>query len=166
MTRAETTEANDRRYLEDFQAGQRFEAPDVYLVTNERAVEFAREFDPQPIHIDAETAAGDVFGGLVASGWHTLGATARLIVQARPLGATPIVGTGIDNLRFVQPVRSGDVLAAEAEVLDVHPSGSRPDRGYLVLRVVTRRRSDGAIVLTQDWTLIVPRRGASLDLTD
>jgi acyl dehydratase len=155
----------DRRYLEDFVVGQRIAAPGEYEVTNERAISFAVEFDPQPIHTDAQAAANELFGGLVASGWHTLGATTRLIMLARPLGATPVVGAGIDNLRFVAPVRAGDVLIAEAEVLDVRASTSRPDRGYLILRVTTRRRSDEAIVLTQDWTLIVPRRGATLNLS-
>jgi len=156
--------SQQRKYLEDFEVGQRLSAPGQYEMTNERAIDFAREFDPQPIHTDAQAAARELFGGLVASGWHTLGATTRLIMLGRPLGATPVVGVGIDNLRFVAPVRAGDVLTAEAEVLSVKPSESRPDRGYLVLRVTTRRRSDDAIVLTQEWTLILPRRGATLDL--
>ncbi|HVM29472.1 MAG TPA: MaoC/PaaZ C-terminal domain-containing protein [Candidatus Limnocylindrales bacterium] len=155
----------DRRYLEDFEVGQRIVAPDEYEVTNERAVAFAEEFDPQPIHTDSQAAADELFGGLVASGWHTLGATTRLIMLARPLGSTPVVGVGIDNLRFIAPVRAGDLLSAEAEVLSVKPSSSRPDRGYLVLRVTTRREADDALVLTQDWTLILPRRGARLDLS-
>lgn len=94
----------------------------------------------------------------MGSGWHTLGTTTRLVLAESPLGTTPIVGVGIDNLRFLQPVRPGDVLTAQSEVLEVRPSRSHPDRGYLVLRVVTRRRSDGAAVLTQDWTLLLPRR--------
>ncbi|CAN5758600.1 MaoC family dehydratase [soil metagenome] len=148
---------DDRRYLEDFAAGQRFTSSDEYQMATDRMIAYATDYDPQPIHIDAEAAAGELFGGLVASGWQTLGATTRLVLAARPLGSTPLVGVGIDNLRFLAPVRAGDVLTAEAEVLEVRPSRSHPDRGYLVLRVTTRRRQDGEAVLTQDWTLLLPR---------
>jgi len=148
----------ERRFLEDFVIGQRFESPASYEVERERMVDFAREFDRQPIHIDEPAAAVELFGGLVASGWLTLAATARLVLAAGPLGATPTVGVSIDNLRFIQPVRAGDRLIAEAEVLDVRASRAHLERGYLVLRIVTRRRSDSEPVLTQDWTLLMPRR--------
>jgi acyl dehydratase len=148
---------DDRRHLEDFEAGQRFASSDEYLMATDRMIAYATDYDPQPIHIDAEAAADELFGGLVASGWQTLGATTRLVLAARPLGSTPLVGVGIDNLRFLAPVRAGDVLTAEAEVLEVRPSRSHPERGYLVLRVTTRRRQDGEAVLTQDWTLLLPR---------
>jgi acyl dehydratase len=149
---------SDRRYLDDFSVGQRFVSPAEHELTADEIVEYASRYDPQPIHTDPDAAARDLFGGLVASGWHTLGTTTRLVLAESPLGTTPIVGVGIDNLRFLQPVRPGDVLTAQSEVLEVRPSRSHPDRGYLVLRVVTRRRADGAAVLTQDWTLLLPRR--------
>jgi acyl dehydratase len=149
---------SERRYLDDFSVGQRFVASGEYVMTLEEMTAYARQFDPQVIHTDADGARGEMYGGLIASGWMTLGATTRLMVQGGLLGSTPVVGVGIDNLRFLQPVRAGDVLTAEAEVLEVRPSKSKPERGYLVLRVVTRRRSDGEPVLTQDWTLLVPRR--------
>jgi acyl dehydratase len=154
-----TATSGERRFLEDFQPGQRFASPEEHELTTLEVTDFARRYDPQPIHTDPDAAAAGLFGGLVASGWHTLGTTTRLVLSDSPLGATPIVGVGIDNLRFLQPVRPGDVLAVESEVLDVRPSRSHPARGYMVLRVVTRRRSDGEPVLTQDWTLLVPRRG-------
>jgi acyl dehydratase len=153
-----TAAGGERRYLEDFTVGQRFRSINEHRIERQRAIDFATEFDPQPIHTDPAAAEQELFGGLVASGWHTLGATTRLVMESRPLGATPIVGVGIDNLRFLEPVRAGDVLRVEAEVLDVRPSSSRPDRGYLVLRVVTQRQNDGRPVLTQDWTLLVPTR--------
>jgi acyl dehydratase len=162
MTQARS---DDRRYLDDFAVGQRLVAAGEYVMQEPRMVEFATDYDPQPIHTDPASAAAELFGGLVASGWHTLGATTRLVMGGRPFGSTPIVGVGIDNLRFLEPVRAGDVLTAEAEVLDVRPSRTHPDRGYLVLRVVTSRRSDDAPVLTQDWTLLLPRRGAMLDVS-
>jgi acyl dehydratase len=81
----------------------------------------------------------------------------RLIVRADLFGGAPVVGVGVDNLRYLQPVRAGDRLTAQAEVLSVRPSASHPDRGYLTLRVTTTRE-DGVPVLTQDWTVLVPRR--------
>jgi len=151
--------AGDRRYLEDFLAGGRIAVPGAYEMTPDRVRAYAAEYDPQPIHLDADAAAAGMFGGLVASGWHSLSATMRLMVDARPFGATPLVGVGIDGLRFLAPVWPGDILRAEAEVLDVRASASRPGRGFLRLRIVTRNQRDER-VLTQDWTLLLPRRAA------
>jgi acyl dehydratase len=149
---------HDRRYLEDFSVGQRFEPAGDYIMKLDEMTRYARQFDPQTIHTDEERASTELYGQLIASGWMTLGVTTRLMVQSRVLGSTPVVGVAIDNLRFLEPVYAGDVLAAEAEVLEIRPSKSKPERGYLVTRVVTRRRNDGKPVLTQDWTLLMPRR--------
>lgn len=150
--------SDDRRHLEDYAVGQRYSMPGEYEMTLDEMTAYARKFDPQLIHIDAEGARGELYGGLIASGWMTLGVTTRLMVQGRLLGSTPVVGVAIDNLRFLKPVHASDVLTAAAEVLEVRPSKSKPDRGYLVLRVVTRRKQDGEPVLTQDWTLLMPRQ--------
>jgi acyl dehydratase len=147
-----------RRYLEDYTVGQRFEPDGEYVMDHDEMTRYARQFDPQTIHTDDDAAATELYGRLIASGWMTLGVTTRLMVQSRVLGTTPVVGVAIDNLRFLQPVYAGDVLRVEAEVLEVRPSKSKPERGYLVMRVVTRRRNDGKPVLTQDWTLLMPRR--------
>jgi len=148
------------KVLEDFSADQRFASPGEYEMNLDEMTAYARQFDPQAIHTDEQAARGELYGGLIASGWMTLGVTTKLMVQGGFLGSTPVVGVSIDNLRFLKPVYPGDVLTAEAEVLEVRPSKSKPDRGYLVLRVVTRRKRDGGPVLTQDWTLLVPRRQA------
>ena len=100
-----------------------------------------------------------MFGGIIASGWHSLSATMRLMVRSNIFNGAPVVGVGVDNLRYLKPVRAGDRLRARAEVLETRPSSSNPERGYLVLRVVTSR-ADGEHVLTQDWTVLVPRRPA------
>lgn len=144
-------------FLEDFAIGERLVSRDEYEMTPERITEYASSYDPQSIHLDPEVAQREMFGGIVASGWHSLSATMRLMVDAQILGGEPMVGMGIDGLRFLEPVRAGDRLRTDAEVLEVRPSGSRPDRGYLVVRITTRR-DDGTPVLTQDWTLLVPRR--------
>jgi acyl dehydratase len=148
---------SERRYLDDFSVGQRFAPDGEYTMNLAEMTAYARQFDPQTIHIDEEAARDELYGGLIASGWMTLGVTTRLMVDGNVLGGTPVVGVAIDNLRFLQPVYAGDVLGAEAEVLEVRQSKSKPDRGYVVMRVVTRRRNDGKPVLTQDWTLLVPR---------
>jgi acyl dehydratase len=145
------------RYLEDFQVGEAIAAPDAYQMTPERITAFASEYDPQGIHLDPDVAAREMFGGIVASGWHSLSATMRLMVGSRLFDAGPIVGVGVDRLRYLQPVRAGDILRARGEVIEVRPSRSHSDRGYVVMRVVTLRQ-DGVPVLTQDWTLLVPRR--------
>lgn len=150
-----------RRYLEDFSVGQRFEPAGEYTMDLAEMTRYARDFDPQVIHTDADGARDELYGQIIASGWMTLGVTTRLMVQGRVLGSTPVVGVAIDNLRFLEPVQAGDVLAVEAEVLETRPSKSKPERGYLVLRVVTRRRNDGKPVLTQDWTLLMSRRGSA-----
>ena len=146
------------RHLEDFTPGQVIASTEWYDITPERIHEFASEFDPQPIHLDPAAAEQSMFGGIIASGWHSLSVTMRLIVRADLFGGAPVVGVGVDNLRYLQPVRAGDRLTAQAEVLTVRPSSSHPDRGYLTLRVTTSRE-DGVQVLTQDWTVLVPRKG-------
>jgi len=152
-----SADRDDRRYLDDFTVGQRFEPAGEYVMQLDEMKRYARDFDPQVIHTDESGAQDELYGQIIASGWMTLGVTTRLMVQGRVVGSTPLVGVSINNLRFLEPVAAGDVLAVEAEVLEVRPSQSKPERGYLVLRVVTRRRNDGKPVLTQDWTLLMPR---------
>jgi acyl dehydratase len=153
-----TRYADDRCYLEDFSVGQRFEPSGEYVMQLDEMKRYAREFDPQVIHTDENGARDEIYGQIIASGWMTLGVTTKLMVQARIVGSTPLVGVSINNLRFLEPVNAGDVLSVEAEVLEVRASKSKPERGYLVMRVVTRRRDDGKPVLTQEWTLLMPRR--------
>jgi acyl dehydratase len=145
------------RFLDDFAVGEVIESIEEYEMTPERIAAFASEYDPQPIHIDPEAAADSMFGGIIASGWHSLSATMRLMVRSNIFDGAPVVGVGVDRLRYLKPVRAGDRLRARAEVLETRPSSTTPERGYLVLRVVTSRGT-GEDVLTQDWTVLVPRR--------
>ncbi len=147
--------------LEDFSVGETVESNDVYEMTAANIAEFASQFDPQPIHLDAEGAVRELFGGVIASGWHSLSATMRLIVRSNIFAGAPVIGVAVDNLRYLQPVRAGERLRASATVLEVRPSRTRPERGYLVLHVVTTR-DDGEPVLTQDWTVLVPRRSEAI----
>jgi acyl dehydratase len=148
------------RYLEDFAVGEVIDSVEQYEITPARLAAYAADFDPQPIHLDPSAAAAEMFGGIVASGWHSLSVTMRLMVGSRLFEAGPIVGVGVDRLRYLQPVRAGDVLRARGEVIETRPSASHAERGYVVLRVTTTRQ-DGEPVLTQDWTLLVPRRDAA-----
>jgi len=149
-----------RRHLEDFAVGDSFESAEEYEITPERLRDYASEFDPQGIHLDPEVAEGEMFGDIVASGWHSLSATMRLVVRSGFLGETPLVGLAIDKLRFLKPVRAGDRLRARVEVTDVRRSGSDSQRGYLGVRVTTIRVADREPVVTQEWTILVPRRQA------
>ena len=124
------------KYLEDFAAGQTFGSGRL-VVDRERIKNFAAEFDPQPFHLDEEAAQDTIFGGLAASGWHTAAMTMRLLVDSdiRPAGG--IVGGSCDEFRWPRPVRPGDELRLESEVLEVRPSKSRPGQGMIKMRTTT-----------------------------
>jgi acyl dehydratase len=118
------------RYLEDFAVGQNFGSGRL-VVDEQRIKAFAAEFDPQPFHLDEESARHTMFRGLAASGWHTAALTMRLLVESEIKPAGGIVGAGFDEFRWPRPVRPGDELRLESEVLDVRPSKSRPEQGWI-----------------------------------
>jgi len=127
-------------YLGDMRVGQKFSAG-TYEMTEERIKSFAAEFDPQPFHLDEAAAARhSVFRGLAASGWHTAAATMRLIVSAMHL-AGGSVGLGVE-LAWRKPVRPGDQLRVEVEIVDVRPSQSKPNQGVVTARCVTFNQND------------------------
>jgi len=147
----------NQQYFEDFRSAQTFHGTQRVRVDGERIKGFASEFDPQPFHLD-ETAAGDsVFRGLAASGWHTAALTMRLLVESECNPAGGIIGLGFDELRWPRPVRPGDVLRVECEVLEVRPSKSRPDQGLVKLRTTTLNQNEDAVQVLVG-TLIVPCR--------
>lgn len=145
------------RYLEDFAVGQRFGGADRIRIEKERIMAFAAEFDPQPFHLDEQAATGSIFGGLAASGWHTTAVTMRLLVASELQPAGGIVGAGFDELRWPRPVRPGDELRVESEVLEVRPSKSRPEQGVIKVRTTTLNQRDEAVQISVG-NLIVPRR--------
>ena len=146
-----------QRYLEDFAAGQVFAGSGRMRVDKDRVKSFATEFDPQPFHLDDEAARGSIFRGLAASGWHTAAMTMRLLVDSdfRPAGG--IIGAGFDEMKWPRPVRPGDELRVESEILEVRPSKSRPDQGVIKVRTTTLNQ-DGEAVQVSVGNLIVPRR--------
>ena len=118
------------RHFEDFAEGLIVELGSVQF-TAEAIIEFARAFDPQPMHTDPEAARQSIYGGLIASGWHTAGAYMRLLVDA-VIGQSDSIGSpGIDSLRWLKPVRPGDTLRGQFTVLEAKLSRSRPDWGIV-----------------------------------
>lgn len=148
------------RYLDDFEPGQRFEGRTRIRMDEARIRSFATEFDPQLFHLDAAAARDTVFRGLAASGWHTAAATMRLLVDSGLSPAGGIVGAGFDELRWPRPVRPGDELRVESEVLEVRRSKSRPEQGVIKVRTTTLNQ-DGQPVQVSVGNLIVPRRPES-----
>jgi acyl dehydratase len=143
-------------YLEDLAAGQTFRSGEV-TVTAEKVRQFAAEYDPQPFHLDERGAEGSLFGGVVASGWQTAAVTMRLLVEGELKVAGGLIGVGVEGLKWPRPVRPGDTLRVESEVLEVRPSASKPDRGLARVRSTTLNQH-GQLVMEQVATLIVPRR--------
>jgi acyl dehydratase len=148
-----------RRYLEDFAVGQKFGSGRL-TIDEQRIKSFAAEFDPQPFHLDDEAARGSIFGGLAASGWHTAALTMRLLVESDLKPAGGIIGAGFDEFRWPRPVRPGDELHLESEVLEVRPSKSRPEQGMIKVRTTTLNQNDEAVQISVG-NLVVPRRAQS-----
>ncbi len=145
---------SDPRFFEDVSVGERCVTASE-LITREDIIAYSQSFDPQPMHTDEQAAKDAPFGELVASGWHTLSLTMRLMVEAKPFGSTPLIGMAVDEVRLFKPVVVGMTLHAEAEVVEVKGS-KRTDRGYA--RVVVRTVDDeGEDVVRQVWTVVLPR---------
>lgn len=143
-------------YFEDFAVGQIY-GTEKLRVERERIKSFAAEFDPQPYHLDEEAANQSFFAGLAASGWHTAAITMRLMVEGELKPAGGIIGLGFEEFRWPRPVRPGDELHVESEVLEVRPSKSRPDQGLVKLRNTTLNQNGEAVQVVVG-SLLVPRR--------
>lgn len=145
-------------YFEDFTAGREFRT-DGATVTESQILDFALAFDPQPFHMDLEAARQSIFGGLIASGFHTMALTFRLFAQTGALAACSLGSPGVDELRWLRPVRPGDTLRATVQVVEQRPSGSKPDRGIIRLHwTALNQRSEP--VLTMTSMQLVRRRPA------
>lgn len=143
--------------FEDFEVGERWVSPEM-TITEEDIIGFARDNDPQPIHTDPETAAKGRFGGVIASGWHVATLAMRLFLASGGYGKTPMVGLGVDELRWRRPVRPGDRLHVERELIEKRRSESRPDFGVLRARVAVVNQ-DGDTVMSMISVGQVPTRG-------
>lgn len=143
-------------YLEDLSEGQRFTSG-RHRVEEADIHRFAREYDPQPFHLDAEAAKTTLFAGLAASGWHTAAITMRLTVDSGFSLAGGVIGAGFDELKWPRPVRPGDELHLLIEVLEVRPSRSKPDRGTVKVRSTTLNQNDEPVQVSVG-NLIAQRR--------
>lgn len=153
------SDPSEPRYLEEFSVGDRFPTGSM-TVAEDSITSFAEQYDPQVFHLDREAAMHSAFGELVASGWQTAAITMRLMVESRFMGATPLIGLGVEALKWPRPVRPADTLSATVEVLDVRPSQSNPARGSMRTRTITVNQ-DGETVYEMTSTILVPRRPAA-----
>ena len=149
----------NERYLDDLKVGERLQSGQ-YIVTEEEIINFAREFDPQPFHLDSAVARQTMFQGLIASGWHTAAITMRLFVQTLNF-AEGAIGLGVDELRWPNAVRPGDALQVETEIVDLRVSRSKPSHGIVRLRNVTVNQR-GEIVQTMSASALVLRRSDTI----
>jgi acyl dehydratase len=146
-----------RLYYEDLRPGQVFRETARIHVDEGAIKSFAAAFDPQPFHLDAEAAKNSIFAGLAASGWHTSALTMRLLVDSDFKIAGGLIGLGLEKLRWPRPVRPGDDLHVQVEILAVRESKSRPEQGLVTIRTTTLNQNDEVVQETVN-TLIVPRR--------
>jgi acyl dehydratase len=133
------------RTFEDFAVGETWQSPPI-TVSAEDIVAFGSRYDPQPMHTDAEAAARSPFGTLVASGWHIAALSVRAFVEAGGYGGTPVVGLGIDELRWLKPVRAGDVITVQREIVELRRSASNPGHGIVKTRVTVRNQAGEAVM--------------------
>lgn len=145
------------RYFEDYPVGASTEVGAV-TVSEAEVLEFARRYDPQPFHVDAEAAARSIYGGLIASGWHTCALMMRVLVDSHWLSPASSLGSpGVDEVRWLLPVRPGDTLTVRATVLEARRSRSKPDRGVVRSRLEAVNQL-GATVLSLIATNLVATR--------
>ena len=144
------------RYFEDFQVGQVHELGS-HEVTREEILAFAQQYDPQPFHLDEEAGRRSIFGGIIASGWQTAAICHRLLVRSVLEDSASMGSPGVDELRWLRPVRPGDTISARIEVLEVTPSRSKPDRGTVRTRMEVRNQQ-GEVVMTESAAVLFRRR--------
>lgn len=146
-------------YFEDFKVGQELRLGQRH-VTEEEILAFATQFDPQPFHIDRDAAEGSIFGGLIASGWHTCSMMMRLVVDGLLSKSSSMGSPGLDSVRWLRPVRAGDTLSVVYIVKEVRASQSKPDRG-VVVTLWQASNQHGEVVATVEGMGMFGRRPAA-----
>ena len=146
----------DNRYFEDYTPGDVFEFGTI-TVTEAQIIDFATQFDPQDFHVHPEKAALSRFGGIVASGWHTVGLAMRLFVEHFVSHVASLASPGVDEVRWPNPVRPGDTLRVRITVLEARPSRSKPDRGVVRAKTEAINQKD-ELVLSMVGMSIIGRR--------
>ncbi|HEY1506049.1 MAG TPA: MaoC family dehydratase [Stellaceae bacterium] len=143
-------------WFDDLKVGMKFTSDAVTTVSKEDILRFASEFDPQPFHLDEEAAKDTILSGLAASGWHTAAIAMKLATTAKPFGPHPLFGAGVDELRWLKPVRPGDTLRLEGEIVELVPSRTKPIGIARVKWTVYNQRDEAVYTFTP--IAIVPRR--------
>lgn len=133
------------KYFDDFVRGEEIELGSVE-VTEEAIIEFAEQFDPQPFHVDVEAAKETPFGGLIASGWHTCAIYMRLLYDGMIRESSSQGSSGMEELRWLAPVRPGDTLRARYVVVDAQPSATKPNRGTVTFRSEMLNQDDVVVL--------------------
>jgi acyl dehydratase len=146
------------RYFEDYVPGSVHEFGPI-LVEEEEVISFARRFDPQPFHTDPDAAKRSVFGGLIASGWHTAGLMMRLLADHYLSKVASLGSPGIDELRWLRPVRPGDELSVRVTVLEANRSRSRPDRGVVISYIEVLNQGRKVVMTLKAVNLLLCREG-------
>lgn len=135
------TTSRDNRYFEDYVPGTVSEFGPL-VVSQDEIIDFALKFDPQDMHIDPKTAANSPFGGLIASGWHTLSLIMRIFVDNYISAVASLPSPGVDEVRWVRPVRPGDELRLRTTTIEARRSQSKPDRGLIRTRLEAVNQND------------------------
>ena len=148
-----TTPKTYRYYWEDFPVGRSLDFGGM-PVSREAVIEFARQFDPQPFHLDDEAARGTLFGRLSASGWHTCAMAMRMMCDAYLLESASLGSPGIDSLRWLRPVFPGDVLRVRMEVLEARPMASKPHVGLVRSSWEVRNQNDEPVLTMEGWGML------------
>jgi acyl dehydratase len=143
-------------YWEDFKLGDTAPMGEK-LVDKDEMIAFARAYDPQPFHIDEEAARQSMFGGLIASGWHTCAMVMRMMVDSYLGGSASLGSPGVENVRWLKPVRPGDTIRAQREVVETRASQSKPDIGIVKSRWEVRNQH-GELVMTMEGFGMFQRR--------
>jgi acyl dehydratase len=151
------------RYFEDFTPGQVIELG-RHTITKAEIIAFAKQFDPQVFHLDEEGAKKTIYGGLIASGWHTGSLTMRLLYEGLVKDTVSLGSPGVDELRWLKPVRPGDTLTVRLTVTECIPSRSKPDRG-IVKSTIEMRNQHGEVVVSSKGMSLFGRRPAASDAT-
>ena len=160
MTTAEFAVPIDERYFEDYLPGSVYEYGSL-TVTEPEIIEFAKRFDPQAMHIDPERAAQGRYGGIVASGWHTVGLAMRLFVDHYLSKVASLASPGVDEIRWPNPVRPGDTLRVRLSILETRPSRSKADRGVIRTLIEALNQNDQLVLSMIGISILGRRRPAS-----
>ncbi|HEX5692192.1 MAG TPA: MaoC family dehydratase, partial [Roseiflexaceae bacterium] len=146
----------NERFFEDYIVGATYEFGSI-AVDEDEVIAFAQRYDPQPLHIDPEAARRSPFGGLIASGWHSASLMMRLFVDHYLSPVSSVVSPGIDELRWLKPVRPGDTLAVRVTIVDSNRSRSRPDRGIVRSEIEVLNQHGEAVMSLKAANLILCR---------